>query len=225
MATTVKKFDKRYLSIFIDRLIPSWFKSQYPKYRLFIKHWLEYLEQDDNAWENASNFIKFMDIDQIDALENTELRELIINQIYKMFLGSEDARYLSTLMDEILFLKQQKTILKQKGRKSVFLLMLLYILNGYFRIENITTMNKRHNGFFQHNGLLNYTNYEGYIQPYLYLIISEFNIADYEEIAKELNPSGMLYIAVVSKNYLTSSGALHNPNIEKYAEDINIIIS
>jgi hypothetical protein len=176
MSTTTKTFDKKYLSIFIDQFVPSFFKKQYPKYYLFIKYFLEYLEQDNNAWENASNFIKYIDIDKIDNFTNEEFRELIINQIYKMFLGSAETRYLSTLMDEILFLKQQKTILKQKGRKAVFLLMLLYILNGYFRIENITATNKKHNGFFQHNGIINYTNYSGYIQPYVYLIISEFNI-------------------------------------------------
>ena len=105
----VRKFTKKYLSIFIDRFIPAWFRRKYPKYKLFIKYWLEYLEQDNNAWENMSNFIKFIDIDQIDNLEDTEKRELIINQLYNMFFGSAETKALSELIDDVLFLKRQNT--------------------------------------------------------------------------------------------------------------------
>ena len=221
----VKKFDKKYLSIFIDRFIPGFIKVRYPLYRTFIKAFLEYLEQDNNAWNNASNFIKFIDIDKIDAFENAELRTKVIDQIYKMFLGSEEARYLSTLMDEILFLKQQKNILKKKGTKAIFLLMLLYILNGYFRIENVDSNTKKHDGTFSYNGIITYGFGDEFIEAFVYLVISEFNLSQFETVMKYLNPSGMTYIFRIQKNFGDENDAYHKPNFTQYNGDWLLAIS
>ena len=77
----VRKFNIRYLSIFIDRFVPRFFKEKYPEYRLYIYHFLRYLEQNNKTWDLISDFIKFMDIDKIDSETDTALREQMLDQI------------------------------------------------------------------------------------------------------------------------------------------------
>jgi hypothetical protein len=119
-------------------------------------------------------------------------------------------------MDEILFLKEQKSILQKKGTKAIFLLMLLYILNGYFRIENVDENTKKHDGTFSYDGSITYGYGENFIEPFIYLVVSEFNLIDYETVLKYLNPAGMKYITKIQKNFFEDGDIYHNPNASEY---------
>ena len=85
----------------------------------------------------------------------------VLDQVYEQFLGSTEARYLSELIDEILYLKKQKGISKYKGTKYSFLFFFLVVIGGYFNIENIEADTKRHDGVFKYNGLITYLNEAG----------------------------------------------------------------
>lgn len=201
----IKKFDKKYISIFLDRFIPNFFKNKYPQYKKLIQHYLEYLEQDNKAFEIMSNLQKYIDIDKVDNISDPVVRQQIIDKLYNQFLGSQEAQYLSSLLDEILFLKQHKSILKKKGLKVTTLLVLNYTLNGYFRIENITPENKLHNGIFKYNSQISYNSSMQFIENYIYLVVSEFNLSEYQNILKYLNPAGMAYISHIQKNFYKDS--------------------
>jgi len=191
--------DKQYLSIFIDRLIPSFWKERYPKFYKFIYYFLEYLEKSGNAYDYISNYTNSIDIDYIDALEDNELRENLISSIYEQYLGSREARFLSSLLDEILYLKYQKQINANKGTKANFMFFFLIILNGYFRVENIDASEKKYNSFYSHDGTVNYDRSLSAIIPYKYIVKSEFYFEQYSKVLDTLNPAGMQAIPIFQK--------------------------
>jgi hypothetical protein len=109
--------DTKYLSIFASRMIPDSLKQTYPLYYKFVEYFLQYLEQPHGVFQNIANFSDFIDIDKIAILKNgtteeQELADKLIYQLYEQMIGSKEARYLSELLDEILFLKKQKSIFK-----------------------------------------------------------------------------------------------------------------
>jgi len=192
-------FDKKYLSIFIDRLIPDFWKQRYPKFYKFIYYFLQYLEQSGNTYDNISNYTNSIDIDYIDNLEDQDLREQLIYAVYEQYLGSREARFLSSLLDEILYLKYQKQINANKGTKANFLFFFLIILDGYFRVENIDVNEKKHNSFYNHDATVTYDRSISGVVPYKYIIKSEFYYEQYEKVLNTLNPAGMLPIPIFQK--------------------------
>jgi hypothetical protein len=193
------EFDKKYLSIFIDRLIPSFWKERYPKFYKFIYYFLKYLEESGNAYDGIVNYTNSVDIDYIDQLEDEELRESLIFAVYEQYLGSREARYLSSLLDEILYLKYQKQINANKGTKANFLFFFLIILDGYFRVENIDVNEKKHNSFYNHDATVNYDRSVSGVIPYKYIVKSEFYFDQYSKVLDTLNPAGMQAIPIFQK--------------------------
>ena len=191
--------DKQYLSIFIDRLIPSFWKERYPEFYKFIYYFLEYLEQSGNTYDSISNYTNNIDIDYIDQLEDLELRDKLIYAVYEQYLGSREARFLSSLLDEILYLKYQKQINANKGTKANFLFFFLIILDGYFRVENIDVDEKRYNSFYNYDGTITYDNRSSGIVPYKYIVKSEFYFEQYEKVLNTLNPAGMIAIPIFQR--------------------------
>jgi hypothetical protein len=193
MSSTI---NSKYLSIFIDRFIPPFWINRYPKLYLFIEYFLKYLESS-TIFDTTHNFVKFRDLDYIASLLNStdtteqQLGNQLINNIYEEFLGDVQYRYISEMLDEILYLKNQKSIIQRKGTKNSFLFLFLIILGGYFRILDSTNLIKKHNGQFQYNGVITYNSTGVATEPFIYLIVSEFYPAQYERILKTVNPAGM----------------------------------
>jgi len=120
-------------------------------------------------------------------------------------------------MDEILYLKYQKGLNSAKGLKSNFLFFFLLVLGGYFRILDSDGTTKLHNGVYNYNGLITYNTKEGFIDPFIYIIKSEFSPDQYQKILDVLNPAGMLPITFLQRQKTISSSLT--------GEDINSIFA
>ena len=220
MATV--KIDTKYLSVFCDRLIPGWFKEQYPLYESFICSFFQYLEQNNKPYHDIANIMDFKDIDAINTETDSVRREQLLNVVFEQYVGDANARYLSTLLDEILFLKNQKTFLSNKGIKANFMFFFLLVLGGYFRIENITRSQKLHNGIFRYDGTITYNSSGVGLEPFIYLIISEFYPEQYQQIIDNLNPAGMTYLPFFQRHvadYASTTGDGIN-DVEYTTEDM-----
>jgi hypothetical protein len=67
----------------------------------------------------------------------------------------------------------------------------LLVLGGYFRILNVNYETKKHDGIFFYNGTITYDNSTEGIDPFVYIVMSEFYPSQYEKILNALNPAGM----------------------------------
>jgi hypothetical protein len=204
-----RAIDKKHLCVFTKRFIPAWWMERYPDFEVLLRTFLEFLEQDEQQYDNITNYDKYFDIDKIVMLKNSsdpvkqDLGNKLIDQVYKQYLGDSNTRYLSTLMDEVLYIKNQKNILKYKGTKYSFMFFFLLILGGFFRIYTILGSVKKHDGIFQYNGLIYYGNGENWVEPFIYLVKSEFPPEKYKLVLNVLNPAGMRAITYLynSSNY------------------------
>lgn len=199
-------FTNKYLSVFISRFIPAYFRETFPRYEEFIKLFLQYLEQNEKTYDNITNYLKFFDLDEILRLKNSAIPEqqalgdALIDRVYEQFLGSIEARFLSSLLDEQLFLKHQSSLIRFKGTKYAFLFFFLLVLGGYFKIVDANRANRRHNGFYLHNGLITYgNNSTEFVSPYIYIVISNFYPDQYRRIIDVLNPAGMFPLKFYQK--------------------------
>lgn len=194
--------DTKFLKLFVDRLLPDKFKSDYPKYEKLIEYFFQYLDEGNTANEDSqalynliTNSIDYFDLDYINEnLTDTTLGENLLYAYFETFAGSKESRFLSQLMNQILYLKKQKTITLLKGTKFAFLIFFLLVLGGYFHIENVTDDLKYHNGVFRYDGTITYNSTEGMSEPFLYLVFSDLPKTLYETILNLLNPAGCLPI-------------------------------
>lgn len=206
MNLTYNKFSNfKYLSVFIERLIPSFWLEKYPKFTLFIKYFFEYLEQNGKTYHDIAHIMDFVDIEAIGNLTQTgtdlDRKEQLLRQIYIQYLGSENATALVDLIsDEIRYIENQKYVNSRKGIKANFLYFFLLVLGGYFKITEITNTTKIHDGTYSYDGSITYNNESTSIVPYTYLIISEFNLSAYQTLADNLNPAGMKYLSLLQKH-------------------------
>ena len=226
--------DKKYLSVFIDRLIPSFFIERYPNYRLYIKFFLEYLERgplteetggpvedlsDDGVYTKIAELIRFIDLDSIINETNLELKEKIINSLYQQMIGDVGARYLSDLLDDILYLKHQTDINYAKGTKINFQLFFALLLGGAVEVSNIENSSKIHDGTYQYNGIINYDSREGF-NPYVYIVESPLLFSKWSEVLDILNPAGMFPIVrninTIQRNFSDFETGELNSNISTF---------
>lgn len=195
----------KYLSVFIERLIPSFWQQRYPKFTLFIKYFFEYLEQNGKTYHDIANIMDFVDIEAIGNLTQTgddlDRREKLIRQVYIQYLGSENATALVELLtDEIRYVENQKYVNSRKGIKANFLYFFLLALGGYFKISEISVGDKIHDGTYRYDGSITYDNQKFGIVPYVYLITSQFNLTAYKALADNLNPAGMKYLSLFQRH-------------------------
>ena len=200
MSTPIKFYYKqKYLSTFIDRFVPSFWKQQYPNMWVFIKYFLQFLEEKNNTYDLINNFTNLVDIDYINSITDENLKESLMNNIYSQYLGDENARFLSTLLDDVLYIKYQKELNGQKGTKANLMFFFLIILNGFFNVENITSENKKHDMTYKHDATVSYNRAEELIEPFKYLIKSEFTYNQYSTVLDTLNPAGVLPIPLFER--------------------------
>jgi hypothetical protein len=249
-----KEVDKRFdfndvkqLTLFTDRLIPGPIKEKYPKYKLFIKYFLEYLDKGtsttDGVFKLIVDLIKYFDLDYINnemtetdengdyVLEDgkrifNELGDKLIYSFFETFVGSKESRYLSTFLDDVQFLKRQKKINQMKGTKNSFLFFFLLVLGGYFKILNLSET-KNHGGMWKYDGTLLYTNAdEDILEPYRYIVFSEFNPDTFSTILDTLNPAGMEPIFFIQKQlFIDLNQTGYNNTVDYYFEEDNIYFS
>ena len=207
MDLTYNKYREfKYLSIFIERIIPEFWQSKYPKFTLFIKYFFQYLEQNGKTYHDIAHIMDFVDIEAIGALTQTgddlERREQLLRQVYIQYLGSENATALVELLnDEIGFIENQKYINSRTGIKANFLYVFLLALGGYFEITEIEVNNKIHDGTYRYDGLITYDNEMNGVVPFVYMIISQFNKSKYQALADNLNPAGMKYVTLFQQHF------------------------
>jgi hypothetical protein len=221
----------RYLHIFIDRFVAQPLTDRYPNYHAFVNYFLKFLEQqNDGVFYYIENLINFSDIDAIIDMKNStdpdkqELGDKLIYEIYEQMVGSKNTRYLSSLLDEEIYLKRQKGILRSKGTKSSFLFFFLIVLGGYFRILNVTSSTKKHDGVFLYNGLITYNYLPDGIDPYIYVILSEFYPTQYDKILNALNPAGMYPIPFyINLKYIYDSTPSRTPSYITDHNDVYIV--
>lgn len=61
--------DPKFISVFVDRFIPEYMRTEYTTFRAFIKGYLEFLELDGNPYRVLADFYKFLDLDQLDPYD------------------------------------------------------------------------------------------------------------------------------------------------------------
>jgi hypothetical protein len=238
--------DVKYLTLFADRLIPGSIRERFPKYKLFIKYFLEYFDKgtdtEDGVFKLIVELIRYFDLDYINEnltekdddgdykLDDgkrifNEFGENLIYSFYETFVGSKENRYLSTLMDDVQYLKRQKKINQMKGTKSSFLFFFLLVLGGYFKILNLSET-KNHTGVWAYDGTLYYTDPEGEtLEPYRYIVFSEFNPQRFSRILDTLNPAGMEPIFFIQKQaYIDLNDTGYVNDIDYYFENENLYI-
>lgn len=194
---------KKYLSIYYEKFIPDFIKEQYPLYKKFIKYFFEYLEKKGNLYEQIQNIGEYINLSDIFDLEDETLREKLIFQLYEQFLGSAEARAVTSLLsNDELYIKNQKLINAYKGTEFCFLFLFLLILKGFFNIINVNSNTRKHNGRFLYNGNITYSNTssEDKVEPFVYLIESEFYPEQYDKVLQSVNPAGMLPLKFFTKN-------------------------
>jgi len=238
--------DVKYLTLFADRLIPGSIKERFPKYKLFIKYFLEYFDKgtdtEDGVFKLIVELIRYFDLDYINEnltekdddgdykLDDgkrifNEFGENLIYSFYETFVGSKENRYLSTLMDDVQYLKRQKKINQMKGTKSSFLFFFLLVLGGYFKILNLSET-KNHTGVWAYDGTLYYTDPDAEtLEPYRYIVFSEFNPQRFSRILDTLNPAGMEPIFFIQKQaYIDLNETGYVNDIDYYFENENLYI-
>ena len=193
-------FNKKYISVFVDKIIPPSILDRYPNFRQFIFYFFEYLEQDGKTYDEITNIIDNIDIDAIFAEPDTTKKDNLLQLVYEQFLGKHSDRFFSSLIgstgetgspeNEDRFLKHHATIQGTKGTKSAFQFFFLYILKGTVEITEILNSSKKHDGQYQYNGVINYDNRVG-VNPFIYEITTGFSFANYENVLELLNPAGM----------------------------------
>jgi hypothetical protein len=206
-----KAIDKKYLSVFTRRFIPAWWMERYPNFEILLRTFLEFLEQDEHQYHNIANYDKYFDIDKIVEYKNStdpvkqDLGNKLIDQVYKQYLGDANLRYISNLMDEVLYIKNQKNFLNYKGTKYSFMFFFLLIMGAFFRIYELISIMKRHDGRFRYDGIIRYGNSSSsWIEPFVFLVRSEYSKATYQNVLQILSPAGMYAYCVQDATNRTS---------------------
>ena len=82
--------DRKYLSIFLDRLLPNYLRETYTKFEAWIRSYLEYLEEDGKVGQLILDFLHYIDIDKINeddpySAGDDEVLQLYIQQYLANF--------------------------------------------------------------------------------------------------------------------------------------------
>jgi len=82
--------ERKPLSVLIDRFLPVYIRSTYPKFEKLIQYYLEYLEQDGKVLYLINDFLHYLDIDKIEENDpysagDSSILELHIKQYLSNF--------------------------------------------------------------------------------------------------------------------------------------------
>jgi hypothetical protein len=196
-------FDKKYLSILTERLIPNFIRERYPIYEEFIKTYLEFIEDEqDGAYIKIDNLVKTKDLDYIQSLTDTVLQDQLLESLYISLFGESKARYLSDLLNHYEFIGNTNNFSSLKGTKAGFQLFFLLFMRKFVIIRELLNKDKRHDGVFNYDGLINYDNRDpnGKV-PFVYGVETELNLSLYQDFSYLTHPAGFFAFHLLQCNY------------------------
>lgn len=77
--------ESKYLSVMIDRFVPTYIRDEYPIFTDFIKTYLEFCESRGQYQQLIFDFLHYLDIDEIDEVEDAAILEQYIKQYLSTF--------------------------------------------------------------------------------------------------------------------------------------------
>ena len=82
--------DRKYISVFMDRLLPDYLRTEYSQFEAWIRSYLEYCEQDGKVVQLLFDFLHYIDIDKLNAGDpyyagDDDVLELYIEQYLSNF--------------------------------------------------------------------------------------------------------------------------------------------
>ena len=181
------------LSVLIDRLVPQFIRDEYSKFTDFIRKYLEFTEQTGNVQDVLSDFLRLIDLDQLNYDDpysyDAELIELAIQQYLSSF-----PLYRVQDIDLKKLLKNSKDFYSCKGTEQSyqFLFKLMNRMGSfsfYYPDQDIVTLNDTVNGLLSEEKALHDNYYRAF---YTYEIRSdEYGYAELKEIIENvLHPVG-----------------------------------
>jgi len=188
----------QFLSVLINRFIPEYLREEYPKFKAFIQYYLEWLDTTGNPYQLIRDFLHFLDIDQIDSVNEADILEQYTKQYLAQF-----PLYRIQEIDVKLLIKHAKDFYAIKGTQKSYE-FLFQIMNHvgsfsfYYPEQNIMTYsNKNH----VYSGSSKYHDNE-YYAYYVYEIRSDvFGYTELQDICEALlHPTGckIFYLRIIN---------------------------
>lgn len=112
--------DKKYLSIFLDRLLPEYIRDEYTKFTSFIRTYLEYLEETGKPIDLIYSFLHYIDIDKLeDAYDPYNGDSDVLEQYILQYINSFPL-YRITDVDVKKLVKNAKDFYSSKGTEKSY---------------------------------------------------------------------------------------------------------
>ncbi len=112
--------DKKYLSVFMDRLLPDYIRTEYAKFESFIRTYFEYLEQNGKVLQLIFDMLHYIDIDRLELDDpNSNGDDLVIEEHVKTFLSSFPLYRISDI-DIKKLIKNSKDFYSAKGTERSY---------------------------------------------------------------------------------------------------------
>ena len=130
----------KFISIFTERMIPSYIKATNPLFVSFVRYYLEYLEQSNGIYNIISKYDQFYDIEEILSISDTTLKETILNIVSLQYTTSSKennviSQYLTGDNEEFYY-RFNSYLNSIKGTKTYveFMIKLVIGYDKYFKI-------------------------------------------------------------------------------------------
>jgi hypothetical protein len=109
----------KYLSIFMDRFIPRFLRSEYVNFEAFIRSYFEYLEQEGKVVNLIFDMLHYLDIDKIDDDDPYNGDEDILEMYIQQYISSFPL-YRITDVDVKKLIKNAKDFYSSKGTEKSY---------------------------------------------------------------------------------------------------------
>ena len=112
--------DKKYLSVFLDRLLPAFIREEYTKFASFIRTYLEYLEETGKPIDLIYSFLHYINIDDLeDAYDPYNGDSDVLEQYILQYINSFPL-YRITDVDVKKLIKNAKDFYSSKGTEKSY---------------------------------------------------------------------------------------------------------
>jgi hypothetical protein len=111
--------DTKFLSIFLDRFLPPYLRSEYTKFEAFIRSYLEYCEENGKVIQLIYDFLHYIDIDKIDEDDPYNGDADVLEQYILQYISSFPL-YRITDIDVKKLIKNAKDFYSSKGTEKSY---------------------------------------------------------------------------------------------------------
>jgi hypothetical protein len=111
--------DQKFLSVFMDRFLPDFLRTEYVKYEKFIRYYLEYCEQNGKVVQLIYDFLHYIDIDAIDESDPYNSDGDVLQQYCMQYISSFPL-YRITQVDVKRLIKNAKDFYSSKGTEKSY---------------------------------------------------------------------------------------------------------